>query len=66
MTRELLEIKDLEIILPFKRLKIYELRDKGILQMTRIGRKYVMTRNQLNKFLEKVESGEIYINEELL
>ena len=66
MTRELLDIKDLERILPFKRLNIYKLRDKGILEMTRIGRKWVMTRNQLDKFIEKVESGEIYINEELL
>ena len=66
MSRELLDIKDLEGILPFKRTKISELRDRGLLQMSRIGKKWVMTRNQLDKFIEKVESGEIYINEELL
>lgn len=66
MTRELYDINDLEKILPFKRDYICELRDKGYLQMTRMGKKYVITRNQLDKFIEKVESGEIYINEELL
>jgi len=66
MPRELLDIKDLEAILPFKRLKIYELRDKGILPMTRMGRKWVITRKKLDDFLEKVDSGEIYINSELM
>lgn len=64
--RELLDIKDLEQVLCFKRTKISELRDSGILPMTRIGKKWVITRGKLNDFLEKVDSGEIYINNELL
>ena len=66
MTRELYCIKDLESILPFKRDCICNLRDRGILPMTRIGKKWVITRGKLNDFLEKVDSGEIYINSELM
>ena len=65
-SQELYDITDLEKVLGLSRKKVYGLRDKGYLQMTPLGGKWVITRNKLDKFLEKIDSGEIYINEELM
>ena len=64
--QELYDITDLEKLLGLSRTIIYRLRDSGNLEMTPLGGKWVITRNKLDKFLEKIDSGEIYINEELL
>ena len=65
MTRELFEIKDLEEITPWKRAKLEEFRDSGVLEMQQIGRKWVCTRNQLNNFIQKVEVDPEFINAQM-
>ncbi|MDF2543585.1 MAG: hypothetical protein K0S47_3303 [Herbinix sp.] len=51
---------DLLQILPFGKTKLLQLLQAGVLPVTKVGKDYITTTHQLQKWLEKNEGKEIY------
>lgn len=56
----ILSLEDIHKLLPFKRTKIQQLLNAGVLPVVKIGRDYITTQNELEKWISDNLGKEIY------